>query len=339
MPDFDPHSQEPALSRSYLRGLACATALLCLYCLINVLADPTGEFGLSGRFDFNRAPPPEAIAEGEAGNDPAFYARAIRESAANVFLIGTSRTWRGFDTCSRPDLLRVAGTAWGISELARVQQSVLESRDRPATLLVEIGLPEDEGGRIGSPLANAISVALSPRTFVLSLRTIAGSVNGQPAPAYIRCAPFPSPRTDWAEAARTLRAAVTLVDATPASLSHGRANVLALADAADRVCARTGIRHHLVYFSLPPTPAGSPAPALDQIIQLNSARLASAFARRPHPARGCSILYANYTRDPPGPAALRLLWRDRRHWSDFAHYGPELGEFALQPLLDAARAN
>jgi hypothetical protein len=333
----DPCPPEPALARRYLLGLAGGAALLSFYCLVNVLADPTGEFGLSGRFALNRAPPPEAIAEGEAGSNPAFYTRAIRESAASVFLIGTSRTWRGFDTCGRPELLRVAGSAWGIAELTWIQRAVLESRDRPATLLVEIGLPQDESGRIGSPLANAVSVALSPRTFPLALRTMAGSLSGRPAPAYIGCTPFPSPRADWAEAARTLRAALTYVDASPASLRRGRDNVMAMADAADRICARTGIRHRLVYFSLPPAPAGSPAPALDLIIQWNSTRLASAFADRPRPAGGCDIRYANYATDPPGPAAGRPLWRDRRFWSDYSHYGPRLGELALRTLLAAAR--
>lgn len=337
MPDSDPLPPEPALGRSYLRALAGAAALLILYCLVNLLADPTGEFGLSGRFAFNRAPPPEAIAEGEAGGNPAFYTRAIRESAASTFLIGASRTWRGFDTCTRPGLLRIAGSAWGIAELTRIQRAVLESRDRPATLLVEIGLPQDESRRIGSPLANAVSVALSPHTFPLALRTMAGSLSGQPAPAFIGCRPLPSPRTDWAEAARTLRAALTYVDATPASLRRGRDNVMAMADAADRICARTGIRHRLVYFSLPPAPAGAPAPALDRIIQSNSARLASAFAGRPRPAGGCTILYANHATDPPGPAAARLLWRDRRFWSDYAHFSPQLGALALQALLAGTR--
>src|SRR4051812_9923095 len=235
MPASDPRPPEPALSRNYLRGLAGGAALLGFYCLVNVLADPTGEFGLSGRFAFNRAPPPEAIAEGETGSNPAFYTRAIRESAASVFVIGTSRAWRGFDTCGRPDLLRVAGSGWGIAELGRVQRAVLETRDRPVTLLVEIGLPQDESGRIGSPLASAVSVALSPRTFSLALRTVEGSLSGQRTPAFISCAHLPSLRTDWAEAARTLRATLTYVDASPASLRHGRDNVMAMADAADRI--------------------------------------------------------------------------------------------------------
>jgi hypothetical protein len=335
MPASDPPIENAPLSRGYWLGLGGGTALLSAYCLVNIFADPTGEFGLSGRFAFNRAPPPEAIAQGEAGGNPAFYTRAIRESSADVFLIGASRTRRGFDTCDRPELLRIGGSAWGISEISRIQSAVLASRNRPTTLLIEIGLPQDESGRIGSPLANAVSVALSPHTLSLAMRTMWASMSGEAAPSYVACRALPSPPADWAAAAQTLRATLTFVDASPASLSRGRENVEKMAEAADRICARTAIRHRLVYFSLPPAPAGSPAPDLARIIAWNSARLAAAFSRRPPSAGGCSIRYVNYATEPPGSAAERALWRDRRFWSDYVHYGPQLGESALKTLLMA----
>ena len=326
--------QEPALNRGYVAGLAGGCALIALFCLLNILADPTGEFGLSGRFAFNLAPPPAAIARGMEGGNPAFYSRAIRESDANLFIAGQSRTWRGFDTCGRSGILRVAGSAWGISELARTQRMILQSRRRPITLMVEIGLPQDESNRVGSPLTDAISVALSPKTALFSLQTVAASLAGNRAPpSYLPCWPLPSPRADWAEASRTLRATTHFIDATSESLRRGRANVVAMADEADRICARYGIAHRLIYFSLPSTPARSPARNLDRVVRLNSKSLASMFARRRPRRHGCIISYRDFTSSPPGSPEEQALWRDRSQWSDYVHYSPRLGDIALRTLL------
>jgi hypothetical protein len=337
MPDFEPAQPAPVLTRGYVRALVAGALLLSLYCLLNVLADPTGEFGLSGRFAFNRAPPPAALAKGEAGGNPMFYARAIRESRASVFLMGASRTWRGFDTCARPEVLRLAGDAWGIAELARAQDLVLNSRDRPATVLIEIGLPQKEQARATLQPANAVSVALSPETAWLSAQTIARSIGGHPvSPTLQTCAPYPSPPQDWGQAAQTLRGWLELIDASPASLRRGQLNLRQMIDAADRACIRTGLRHRLIYFSLPATPARSPAHRLDQIIQGNSRAIARLFEHRVPPAGGCDIQYLNFTTVPPGDAAEQSLWRDRGQWSDYAHYSPRLGDVALRVLLGEA---
>jgi hypothetical protein len=334
MPDSENTTGEPALTRGFWRGLLGAGAVLAAYCLLNILVDPTGEFGQSGRYAFNRAPPPAVIASGEAGGDPAFYRRAIRESEAGIFLIGASRTWRGFDTCSRPAMLRIAGSAWGVTELARLERAILEGKERPVTLLVEVGLPQDERARAISPLRTAASVALSPRTAWFSLQTIAASLGGHPQlPAYTSCTPRPSPPADWREAARNVAAISTLIDATPESLQRGRDNLMAMADDADRLCARTGVRHSLIFFTLPVTPDGSPARAYDLIVRRDAERIAALFASRAARPGGCAIRYANFATIPPGSPAERLLWRDRAFWSDYSHFSPPLGEIALTALL------
>jgi hypothetical protein len=331
MPSSD---REPALSRGYFAGLIGGCALLGLYCLLNVLVDPTGEFGLSGRFAFNLVPPPAAMTRGMAGGNPAFYGRTIRESDPDAFLVGQSRTWRGFDTCRRSGILRIAGSAWGISELARTQRMILQSRRRPITLMVEIGLPQDERNRVGSPLSDAISVGLSPRTAWLSLQTVAGSLaGGKAAPSYVTCRPLPSPPTDWEQASRTLQASMQFIDATPDSLRRGRLNVVAMADEADRICARSGIRHRLIYFSLPSTPARSPALDLDRVVRLNSRVIAAMLARRTSRPDGCTTSYRDFTSSPPGSPEEKALWRDRGQWSDYGHYSPRLGDIALTELL------
>ncbi|NJC39830.1 hypothetical protein GGQ87_000088 [Brevundimonas alba] len=322
----------PRLTRGWWTGLFAGLAALGVWSLLNVLVDPTGEFGLSGRFAFNRAPPPAVIAAGEAGNNPAFFTRAIRESRGDVFLIGPSRTWRGFDTCGRSDVLRVAGSAWGLRELERVEATVLENRERPATLLIEIGLPTTERPAITSPARAAVSVALSPRTTAFSLQTVSHSLNGAAAtPA--SCAPLASGERNWIEAERSARYTLGLLDTSTPSLEQGRLNLLAMADRADRVCRRTGLRHRLVFFTLPSSPASSPFSAYDSLFRANADRIAADFAGRPTPAGGCAVSYVNFATTPPGDVSQQALWRDRENWSDYAHFSPALGAIALQSLI------
>lgn len=308
--------------------------LLTLWGLFNVLVDPTGEFGLSGRFGFNRAPPPAVIAEGINGNNPAFFTRAIRESPGDVYLIGSSRTWRGFDTCDRPEVLRVAGSAWGLRELSRVEETIL-ARGRPALLLIEVGLPTAEHPAITSPAKAAVSTALSPRTTLFSLQTVAHSLGGDETgpESYLSCRPLAPPAQDWVEAERSARYVLGGLDTSPSSLTEGRQTLLAMADQADQACQRTHIRHQLVFFTLPSSPKDSPFSAYDRLFRANADRLAAAFAARRPPPGGCAIRYVNFATAPPGDARQRALWADRGNWSDYVHFSPALGAGALEALL------
>ena len=340
MPGSETRSSAPRLTRGWWAGLLAGFGLLAVWGLFNVLVDPTGEFGLSGRFVFNRAPPPAVIAAGTSGNNPAFFTRAIRESPGDVFLIGSSRTWRGFDTCDRPEVLRVAGSAWGLRELSRVEDAILDQRRRPATLLIEVGLPTAEHPAITSPAQAAVSTALSPRTTVLSLQTVVHSLEGgESGPvAYSPCRPRASPAQDWVEAERSARYLLAGLDTSPASLAEGRRDLLAMADRADQACRRTRLRHQLVFFTLPPSPEASPFTAYDRRFRANADRLAEVFAARPSRPGGCAVRYVNFATAPPGDAGQRAHWADRGAWSDYVHFSPALGAAALEVLLGPSSA-
>lgn len=329
MPSSEPESPPTRLTRGWWIGLSVGLVLLGGWCSLNVAVDPTGEFGQSGRHAFNRLPPPAVIAAGEAGNNPAFFTRAIREHRGETFLIGASRTWRGFDTCSRPDILRVAGSAWGIRELAVVEQRILTSRRTRVTLLIEVGVPTTERPTITDPVQAALSTALSPRTTLFSLQTVGHSLAGSerfPA-GYPACEALAAPAADWTQAERSLRYSMGMFDTSSAALEQGRRNLEAMAGQADAVCRRMGVRHRLVFFSLPAMPDG--APTSDAAVRANTVRIGQQFAHRPSTPGGCDIRHVDLSRTPPGGEAL---WRDRNHWSDYTHFRPALGAIALDAL-------
>jgi len=338
MPSSDPEKSPPRLTRKWWAGLIGGLVLMAVWSLFNVLVDPTGEFGLSGRFLFNRVPPPAVIAAGTTGNNPAFFTRAIRESEGDVFLIGPSRTWRGFDTCERPEVLRVAGSAWGLREMNQVQDTILKGRRRPATLLIEVGMPTTERSAIINPAQAAISTALSPRTALFSFQTVLHSLDGEeerPA-TYAPCTSLASAPPNWNEAERSVRYTLGLIDMRQPALAQGRVDLLALADEADHTCRNAGVRHRLVFFSLPASPAPSPFAVYDRVFQDNAARIADDFAkRRPEPG-ACAIRYVNFAEQPPGNAFQQAQWRDRENWSDYIHFSSELGAIALEALLGPA---
>jgi hypothetical protein len=336
MPSSEPEKAPVGLTRGWWTGLDVGLAILTGHALFNMMVDPTGEFGQSGRYAFNRSPPPGVIAQGVASGNPAFFTRAIREHRGDVFLIGSSRTWRGFDTCSRPGIMRVAGSAWGVRELTRVERTILSSRTTPATVLIEIGLPTRERPAITDPAQAALSTALSPKTTLQSMQTMAHSLTGGEAyPAtYAPCRSLaPGPR-DWNQAERSLRYTLSQLDTSSASLAIGRQELVSLADLADNVCRRTGLQHRIVFFTLPATPADAPVNGHDRIVQANAMRIEAMFARRKSGAGGCDIRYVNFASAPPGSEDEQALWRDRNQWSDYFHFSARLGETALDALLD-----
>lgn len=336
MPSSEPENGPVRLTRRWWTGFGAGLAILAGYALFNVVVDPTGEFGQSGRHAFNRSPTPGVIAQGEAGGNPAFFTRAVREHQGDIFLIGSSRTWRGFDTCSRLDVLRVAGSAWGLRELTRVERTILTGRTTPATLLIEVGLPTRERPAITDPTQGALSTALSPRTTLQSLQTVAHSLKSGEAvpPTYAPCRSLAPAPQDWTQAERSLRYTLSQLDASPASLATGRRNLADMADLADDLCRRTGVRHRLVFFTLPATPEHAPVTGHDRIVQDNATRIAAMFADRTPVTGGCDIRYLNYASTPPGTVPEQALWRDRDQWSDYFHFSARLGELALGALIN-----
>lgn len=336
MPSSEPKKAPVRLTRGWWTGLGVGLAILTGHALFNMMVDPTGEFGQSGRYAFNRSPPPGVIAQGVASGNPAFFTRAIREHRGDVFLIGASRTWRGFDTCSRPEILRVAGSAWGLRELAQVEQTIMNDRTTPVTLLIEVGLPTRERPAIVNPTQAALSAALSPRTTLQSVQTVAHSLTGGEVDStnYAPCQSLPPDPQDWIQAERSLRYTLSQLDTTVASLAMGRRNLVDMADRADEICRRTGQRHRLVFFTLPATPADAPVSGHDRIVQDNAMRIATMFAHRKPDASGCHIRYLNFASTPPGDEETQALWRDRDQWSDYFHFSAHLGETALAQLVN-----
>lgn len=341
MPSSEPEKSPPRLTRKWWAGLIGGLVLMAVWSLFNVLVDPTGEFGLSGRFAFNRVPPPAVIVAGTTGNNPAFFTRAIRESEGDVFLIGPSRTWRGFDICDRPEVLRVAGSAWALRELSQVQETILKGRRRPVTLLIEVGMPTTDRSAVTNPAQAAISTALSPRTSLFSFQTVLHSLGGaEDRPeTYAPCVPLASAPPNWNEAERSVRYALGLIDMSPPSLAQGRLDLLAMADEADQACRSDGVQHRLVFFTLPSSPAPSPFAAYDRVFQDNAARIADDFVKRKPEPGACAIRYVNFAEQPPGSPAQQAQWRDRDNWSDYIHFTPALGAVALEALLGPPSAS
>jgi len=164
------------------------------------------------------------------------------------------------------------------------------------------------------------------------------SLSGEaPAPVYIRCQPRRGVE-DWELAvANAGRSADNLELSSPAFLRQ-RQSLLDIAADADAICARSGVRHTIVFYTLPSTPAG--VQRADTARQLNDhARgLENFFSRRPRDANGCRHTFVDLASDPPGGAAKRNLWLQRDYWSDYTHFSPQLGSSAIDALLDVARA-
>ena len=338
MPSSEELTPAVKLTRSFWLGLIAGLVILSSFAGLNILVDPTGEFGQSGRHAFNRAPPPEVVASGEAGGNPAFFARTIRESHATFFLIGSSRTRRGFDTCERPDVLRLAGSSWSLTEFRQIQRLVLVGRREPVTLLMEVGPPNTLPPVIDDPTRAAISVALSPRTTVRALQTIAHSLADAPAPpVYVPCRVEPSP-LDWQAAAVASRNATKLLDASPRGIRSQELFILETAELTDAICVREGVRHTVVFYTLPNTLPGAPGAAEARLFNRNSERLSRVFALRPAARNGCHIRFVDLATEPPGEPAERALWLQRENWLDYTHFSHRLGAIALEVLAPRDKA-
>ncbi|RZJ20144.1 MAG: hypothetical protein EON85_16160 [Brevundimonas sp.] len=213
-----------------------------------------------------------------------------------------------------------------------MEETIFRLRRTPATLLVEVGFPTAERPAIANPAQAALSTALSPRTTLLSLQTLGHSLGHTAGRTvnYPACTPLAANITDWTQADRSLRYSMSQFDTSAASLAQGRRNLLAMADRADAVCRRTGVRHRLVFFSLPAMPEGSPAHHRE--VQANTARIGRMFANRASASGGCEVRYRDLSSTPPGNAREQALWRDREQWSDYTHFRPRLGALALDAL-------
>lgn len=341
MRDSDQPRPAP-LGRGYWEGLAgaCAVIVAAIVAVasMNLAVDPIGTLGRHGAHVLNQTMPRAVLDHLRSGAPSALHRLAAERSGADVFLIGPSRVVLGFEVCSHPGVLKLAGSSWGAREVAAVSDMVLRDRTTPAVLLIEVGLPTDDGRPGPDTRAAMINAALSPRITLLSLQTIAASLSGDgPARGDMSCRAI-SHQTDWRKAAVVFGQLQRVTDVSPASLRRGRDIVRRLVGAADEKCRRTGVRHTLVLFALPPTPSHPAARAFTERVSKGLSGLRQDLAARPF-AGGCRVVVADMTGDPPGPADQQGLWADRSAWLDYTHFSPRLGEFALEALINVARSD
>lgn len=312
-------------------------ALILAICLFNLSVDPIGQIGLLKIHALNRVMPASVVSFVRNNADPAAYERTIAGTSADTFLIGTSREERGFDLCDKPNLIRIAGSSWGIRELAHVQNRIIETRTAPATLLIDVGLAGDGGQADRDPRLATSYAALSPQTTLLSIQTVFAALAGtdEAASRFAGCRPLPGDRQDWPAAAQRFEYASLQFDAREAALRRGRAILEQMVGSADRICAKTGIRHTLIFFSLPGTPGSSLTRSFDALLKDHSQRLSEMF-RAASERAACRFRYLDLVASPPGSAAERQLWRDRDQWLDFTHFSPGLGRIALDYILEGA---
>ncbi len=333
-----PGSENPVrlpLGRAYWAGFAAACAIVLGIAALNVFIDPTGAFGLNSAHALNRTMPANVLDHVRRGAPTAVYRRIVRESGADVFLIGPSRAAVGFDTCRRPEVLRLAGSSWGPREMATAAALALERRREPAVLLIEVGLPLDDGGPEPDGRRALVNAALSPRSTLFSLQTIAASLSGDDQPGRLAACGAEVRIPDWQAAARNLEHMQRIVDVSPASARRGRAIVDGMVEAADDICRSTGVRHTLILFALPPTP---PHPAMQGFTRrvATGLRGLSQDLKRSRREGGCRVIVHDMIARPPGPASGRALWNDRSEWVDYTHFSPRLGALALEELLAVA---
>lgn len=313
--------------------LACGMLILAM-CLFNASIDPTGQIGLAKTHALNRTTTASVVSFVRNSGSVTAYERAIATTSADTFLIGTSREARGFDLCDRPNMLRIAGSNWGIREISQVHTRVLETRTAPTTLLIELGVVSDRGGAGESPNPSAAYTALSPRTTLLSFQTMAANIgrSDEIAVREAECRPLPSEPVDWRAAAERFEFGSRLFDASKASRKRGREILEQMIGDANRVCAKTKIRHTIVFFSLPGTPNLPLTQQFDASLrdaQRDSVKMFRDLSRR----GACRFRYFDLLTTPPGSSAEQQLWRDRDQWNDFTHFSPQLGRLALNAIM------
>lgn len=314
-------------------SLTCGALILAM-CVLNASIDPTGQIGLVKTHALNRTVTAPVVSFVRNSHSVVAYERAIATTSADTFLIGTSREARGFDLCDRPNMLRIAGSSWGIREIAQVHAKILETRTAPTTLLIELGVPSDSGGAGESPDPSAAYTALSPRTTWLSFQTVAANMrkSDEIAVHEAACRPLPSDPVNWQAAAERFEFGSRLFDTSKASRQRGRAILEQMVGDANRICAKTKIRHRIVYFSLPGTPNSPLSQQFDASLKDAQRDMAKLFQQLSgHGA--CRFRYLDLLTTPPGSSAEQQLWRDRDQWSDFTHFSPHLGRLALNAIL------
>ena len=316
----------------FWRALVGGCVVIVVSALLNTVIDPLGQIGLIRPHRWNLTMPSSTVQTIREQQDVSAYRRIIATTGADTFLIGTSREARGFDLCDRPNVLRIAGSGWGMREIAAVQRHILETRVRPATLLIELGVAINSSVAVQRGDYRAIRAAIAPATTVISLRTIAHNLgtSDENAAYEAMCRPSETAPVDWNMAAAGFqRVFQTGVDV--GARARGREMLKHMMADASLLCARTRLRHSIIFFALPGLPPSRLARQHEVALRAErrqDARAIDDFAE----ASECRIRFIDLSSTPPGSTDLRSPWQDRSNWLDYTHFSPALGRLAIDAL-------
>jgi len=326
-----------SLSRGYWVGLALALALAGPVILLNVLVNPIGIFGAPRQHVFNRTTPRPALEFVSGRRLTHFYDDVVADPQTNIFLVGDSRIGVGMPSCGLP-IGRVIGLGWGLQTFDPVVRHLLTSRNRPATVLIQLPvLTEPEVLPTSSSATLMVYGALAPHATRLSLLTLQANakrrfsdLGGREA----NCASQQAFGLEPAPITRTEQERRDYLHAGSNRYMHNLATLATLSAAADGVCARRHVRHRLVFFRLPASFEQSED--LRQMTVRASADAQRTIQARPTAASGCSISFVDFSSGPPGQ---EIRWRQPSNWIDQSHFGQALGASALSAILSMSDAS
>jgi hypothetical protein len=328
----------PARAEPFWRSVLGSVTVIAAIFLLNVVIDPVGEIGLVKPNRLNRLTPNSVARTIREAQDVSVYRHVIATTRADTFLIGTSREARGFDLCRQPDIVRIASSGWTIREIAAAQALVLGTRTAPARILVELGAANDLGNSRGRNEFANLHAALAPTTTLMSLRTLTANLSlpEDVGAGDAFCRPLTYGPTDWRMARRTFES-LPMFDDGPAARRTGGLLLLRMMADADAICAKTGLRHRVVFFALP---SALVAPLTRRFVaKMHDAeeRTASIVTEAASGA-ACDFSYLNLSASPPGSGEQNKSWREQTNWTDYNHFSPMLGAIALRTLLKHAHA-
>jgi hypothetical protein len=319
--------------RSYLRALLTSALIATGFiAAFNLAMDPMGEFGISGTHRLN-AVVPTKVHEFRMGAVDRYLSTVI-DGRADRYLIGSSRVEYGFDLCEQPDIRRIALFSFDMSDARHIQARLLSTADRPLRLIMEMagmGINPIRRVQYDSPppslVIRKLGALFSYEALRLSIDTLRRNLTARSPtdPAVARCRPSPQwieeNQTEITIAQRETRAQVAVRNAD----DYDRLFRTALAEA-DRICARTGIRHRIRWLVAPPSFDQAELPATGPMSILQRARMQSALHDRRPEAAFCDIALVTAGFDDD-------RWRNRANWLDPNHFSPALGAPVLTALF------
>lgn len=324
--------------RRHWAGLLLAIVCILPVVSLNYYVNPAGLFGPPRRHAINRFTPLYASGIVNEFARPSFYEDIVADRTTNVFLFGNSRAAQGLDTCGHP-VARVTGAGWGFAQFTPLIRQALTRRERKATILLE--LPLVEGSAFAAPRApldDLIYAALSPRITRASIETVFANLpyRGQfRTEVTANCAadkvggPLASISADPA----TERSVYAHPD--PVAYARNLAGLKRTVEGADEECRRSGIRHSIIFYRLPPT--WFVTADMLAVSRRSASDIRSVITPRRRGA-ACEIRFDDFAERPPGSAADRAKWSDPSLWLDSSHPSPALGKLVLPALLAGSGA-